>query len=61
VIETLARIRQILTAEDGQALTEFALILLSVALACIIAATLLGAAVTAPFTDFVAQSGFGAS
>lgn len=55
MIETLIKIRNMLTAEDGQALAEYALILGSIALACIVAAGLLGVAVTRPLMDLVNQ------
>lgn len=50
-----------LRGEAGQALAEFSLVLLFVALACIISLTLLGGAITGPFLDFIEQAGFGGS
>jgi len=57
----LTHIAQKLNREAGQALAEFSLVLLFVALACIISLTLLGTAITGPFTDFISQAGFGGS
>jgi Flp pilus assembly pilin Flp len=62
VFETLTRkMNGMLRDEAGQALAEFSLVLLFVALACIISLTLLGGAITGPFLDFIEQAGFGGS
>lgn len=58
MFDTLTRIRKLLNLEDGQALAEYALILGLVALVSIAAMGLLGAAITAQFTDFIDQAGF---
>lgn len=55
MFEALIKIRNILPAEDGQALAEYALILGSIALVCIVAAGTLGVAVTQPLMDLVEQ------
>jgi Flp pilus assembly pilin Flp len=61
VIEIVTRLRKLLILEHGQALAEYSLILLGIALACIISLTLLGGAITGPFYDLIDQAGFGGS
>jgi Flp pilus assembly pilin Flp len=60
VAQALTRIRNLLTAEDGQALAEFGFILMLIAVVCVVALGLLGSAVVRPFFDFLAETGFGA-
>lgn len=61
VLQMLKRHLIKLNTEAGQALGEYALILGLIALAAIVALGLLGAAISGPFMDFIAQSGFGSS